>query len=159
MTNPVRGESTPRSLGLRNRVRTGPDTPMVLSLKPVLKCPPPAGPQRVYGRDDRPATIQGGQGFKLRSPEGREGDKKGQKEEAWRPCICRTLSETVHMERRGCLLFFSSLNSQRRGKCCFSSLLSLSRPAPLSAPLWGCVLPCRTPHFMASFTPPRRFNE
>lgn len=154
---------TQHSLGLRNWVRIGPWTPVVLSLKPILKCPPQAGlkgfTEETTGWPPSSTHTRGGWGFKLRHPEGREGDKKGQKEEVFETMYLQnTIRDHAYGVDGGCLLFLS-LSSQCREKRCFSSLCRLSRPAPLSAPLGGCVLPCRTPHFTANFTPPQRFNE
>ena len=137
--------------------------PAVLSLKPILKCPPRLASKGLHKRrraSHHPAPTLGKDGASSSGAlkEGRETGRDRRKR-LLSPRICRTLSETMHTEWAGAAFFFWSLNSQCREKRCFSSLCRLSRPAPLSAPLCGCILPCRTPHFSANFTPPRRFNE
>lgn len=154
---------TQHSLGLRNRVRTGPWMPVVLSLKPVLKCPPQAGlkgfTEEMMGQPPSSTHTRGGRGFKLRRPEGREGDRKGQKEEASETTYLQnTIRDHAYGVDGGCLLFFVLKFPVPRETLLQQPLQAL-QASPLSAPLCGRVLPCRAPHFTANFTPPRRFNE
>lgn len=78
-------------------------------------------PSSTHTREDRASSPE---------PEGRERETGGDRRRGWRLRICRTLSETVHMDGAA---FFSSLNSNAERNAASSGLCSLSRPAPLSA--------------------------
>lgn len=114
--------------------------PVVLSLKPVLKCPPQAGLKGFTEETGQPPSsthTRGGRGFKLRRPEGREGDRKGQKEEASETTYLQnTIRDHAYGVDGGCLLFFVLKFPMPRETLLQQPLQALQASPSLSSALW-----------------------